>query len=405
MSSLMVKRHRAEADHDSDVAKYVLRQFMIDNAPKLKYVEACEFYDSAARQYCIAELRHKAVECYLQSADMCVRQISVREQAAKKNIFALGTIPDGELESLVFALRAAELEEEYDPPKACEAYRDAIRTCCDAGLYSLAGNLQEKIIFLTDYGPAGGQPPAEAARDAKKHKKPSRGQRGLAAQDYKRKMEAYRVAADLYGAAVSRSYDERKRAPQHRCLLKAALMDALHPTEPHYDRAAETIEAIAMENMKDNMTAPNAVRLFFKVALCFLVAQDHEIMRGKLEIFSSRHVDFALSPERLFLLDIEKCIVAAETAEPGHNTGPYHDDFMDRCYNLAQVRKLDAWELRMLQIFNDRMVVVIDAHDEVLAARRADQEAAKIHKKEERERQARIRRDAEKADAQKKRVR
>ncbi|KAJ1456024.1 soluble NSF attachment protein [Pelagophyceae sp. CCMP2097] len=371
MASLMAKRHREEADHDVAVAKNVLRRFLVDNAPRLKYVEACEWYDSSARSYCVAEQYHKAIDCYKQAADMCVRQISAQEQAAKKNIFKSGACFEGELESLVFRLRAANLEEESDPVHASSAYRDAIRACCDLGLYDLAATLQMRIINLQEWDFRDG--PSQQSR-----------------------ITAYLTAADLFGAAVQRGRDESKRNAQRACLLQAAELDSL-ANEPKYVRSAEAFEAIATEVLRDNMTAYNAVRLFFKSALCFLVAADHDVMRGKLKMFAVKSIEFALSPERTFLLDVNACVLR----EPL----PDHDDFVDRCYHLASVRKLDAWELSMLGIVNQRMADKVDAHDRIVELGRFQAARDKEQARVEREKAKRLQREQNKVDKQTKRVR
>ena len=63
----------AEGKRCSGIAKAVLKRFRIDNAPVLKYVEAREYYDMAARAYAAAGKPEFSGDAYAKCADMSSR--------------------------------------------------------------------------------------------------------------------------------------------------------------------------------------------------------------------------------------------------------------------------------------------------------------------------------------------
>ena len=146
----------------------------------------------------------------------------------------------------------------------------------------------------------------------------------------------------MYGAAARRLHDETKAAKMRLCKLEAAAIEALQLKL--YSRAADAFEAVATEVVQDNLTAANATRLFFKSALCSLVGGEHDLMRGKVEIFAKRDPVFGASPEKLFLVDANRCATAEGL--------PDYDTFADAAYNFCTVRSLDAWDLSMLKVLN-----------------------------------------------------
>ena len=140
------------------------------------------------------------------------------------------------------------------------------------------------------------------------------------------------------------------------------------------------------EVVQDNLTAANATRLFFKSALCSLVGGEHDLMRGKVEIFAKRDPVFGASPEKLFLVDANRCATAEGL--------PDYDTFADAAYNFCTVRSLDAWDLSMLKVLNDDMRVKYDAYWSRVKRRAAREKRRAQKRKEEEERQARMKRDA-----------
>jgi len=327
------------AQHHDKVAKAVLKRFRIDNAPGLKYVEAREYYDRAARAYAAAGQPERCADAYRKCADMSARLCR-----------------GANLEAVSYHVRCGELLEENDPSEACEHYADACDQCCDLGAWATAAELRHRIARLTDYTDD------DEGREEK--------------------IVLLRSAADMYGAAAVRLHDETKHALRRRCQLEAASVEALGLRR--YARAADAFEAVATEEMQDNATAANATRLFFKAALCSLIGGEHDLMRGKVEIFADRFPEFGASPERLFLLDANRYV----TADP-----PDYDRFADAAYNFCTVRNLDAWDLRMLQVINDDMR---EAYERMLVEqeRRAAKEIRRAKReKEEKERALRIKRD------------
>ena len=192
-----------------------------------------------------------------------------------------------------------------------------------------------------------------------------------------------RSAADMYGAAARRLHDETKAAKMRLCKLEAAAIEALQLKL--YSRAADAFEAVATEVVQDNLTAANATRLFFKSALCSLVGGEHDLMRGKVEIFAKRDPVFGASPEKLFLVDANRCATAEGL--------PDYDTFADAAYNFCTVRSLDAWDLSMLKVLNDDMRVKYDAYWSRVKRRAAREKRRAQKRKEEEERQARMKRD------------
>ena len=167
------------------------------------------------------------------------------------------------------------------------------------------------------------------------------------------------------------------------CKLEAAAIEALQLKL--YSRAADAFEAVATEVVQDNLTAANATRLFFKSALCSLVGGEHDLMRGKVEIFAKRDPVFGASPEKLFLVDANRCATAEGL--------PDYDTFADAAYNFCTVRSLDAWDLSMLKVLNDDMRVKYDAYWSRVKRRAAREKRRAQKRKEEEERQARMKRD------------
>ena len=328
--------------------------------------------------YTIAEMEHKAVDCLRQAADMCVRQVSAAEQARRRNVFQPGVGPEGERDSLVFKLRAARLTE--DAEAARDLYREAIRACCDLGLFAVAGQLQDAVIdsFLNeDHRPPGAP---------------------LRAEEREKVVAWHRTAADLYGCAAARGLDPLKRSAQRRHVVAAAELAALRPLEARaVQQSAETLEALAYEVMRDNLTAGNATRLLFKAGLCYLAGRDPDLVLGKVQIFAKKNVDFAIAPERDFLLDVNDCLAA----EPR----PDRDGFVDCVYHLASVRNLDAWDLEMLGDLHEEIVDQIEEHEARLREE-ARIEADRLRRlQEQKDRLERIRRQRAEMDKQMSRVR
>ena len=116
--------------------------------------------------------------------------------------------------------------------------------------------------------------------------------------------------------------DETKAAKMRLCKLEAAAIEALQLKL--YSRAADAFEAVATEVVQDNLTAANATRLFFKSALCSLVGGEHDLMRGKVEIFAKRDPVFGASPEKLFLVDANRCATAGKSVAPAWRMQPAH---------------------------------------------------------------------------------
>lgn len=336
------RRQLAEATRCADLALKVLKRFRVDNAPGMKYIEAREYYDRAARAFAAAGKPEYCADAFDKCADMSAR-------------LSRGAT----LEAVYFHVRCGELLEENDPTEACEHYADACDGCCDLGEWGTAAELRYRIAHLTEY-----------ADDA-------------VGQD--ERVLALRGAADMYGAAAQRLNDETKHCRRRECTLEAARIEALELER--YDKAADVFEKVATECLQDNLLQANATRLFFKSALCSLVAGENDLVRGKLEIFGDRFLEFGASPERQFLLDVNACIQREELGD--------YDGFCDACYNFNTVRELDVWDLKMLKVLDDRMKDEYETHlyeEERRRARRARKEKKAL---EEKERQKRIARDEE----------
>ena len=163
------------------------------------------------------------------------------------------------------------------------------------------------------------------------------------------------------------------------------------------EHKADAFEAVATEVVQDNLTSANATRLFFKSALCSLVGGEHDLMRGKVEIFAKRDPVFGASPEKLFLVDANRCATAEGL--------PDYDTFADAAYNFCTVRSLDAWDLSMLKVLNDDMRVKYDAYWSRVKRRAAREKRRAQKRKEEEERQARMKRDEARKKKDKEEVR
>lgn len=189
----------------------------------------------------------------------------------------------------------------------------------------------------------------------------------------------------MYGAAASRLNDETKHFKRWQCTLEAAELEAL--VLKRYSKAAEVFEAVATEVVADNLRAANATRLFFKSALCSLVAGEHDFMRGKLDIFSDRFLEFGSSPEKQFLSDVNAYFLAEPLAE--------YDHFCDAAYNFCTVRQLDVWDLKMLKILDDIMKEQYEDHYASEERKRLRHIKREKKQAQEKERARRIARDQE----------
>ena len=70
MSSIGARKQLKAALHHEQVAKSLLARFRIENAPSLKYAEARERYDRAARAYAAAGKPERCADAYGKCADM-----------------------------------------------------------------------------------------------------------------------------------------------------------------------------------------------------------------------------------------------------------------------------------------------------------------------------------------------
>ena len=342
MSSIAARKQLKAALHHEKVAKTILASFCIENAPGLKYAEARERYDRAARAYAAAGKPERCADAYGKCADMSAR-------------LSRGATP----EAVEYHVRCGELSEANDPDRARDHYAEACDQCCDLGSWATAAELRHRVSRLS-------------ARDANDDE-----------EGWTERVLLLRSAADMYGAASRRLHDETKAAKMRLCKLEAASIEALQLKL--YSRAADAFEAVATEVVQDNLTAANATRLFFKSALCSLVGSEHDLMRGKVEIFAGRFPEFGASPERLFLLDANTFATAEGL--------PDYDRFADAAYDFCTVRSLDAWDLSMLKILNDAMRIKYDAYWAQVHRRAAREKRRAKKRKEDEERQLRIQRD------------
>mmetsp|Transcript_25403 Transcript_25403/g.76299 ORF Transcript_25403/g.76299 Transcript_25403/m.76299 type:complete len:355 (-) Transcript_25403:52-1116(-) len=348
MSSIGARQQLRAARAKTEIAKSVLKRFRIDNAPGIKYVEAREYFDRAARAYAAAGKPDLCADAYNKCADMSSR-------------LSRGAT----LDTVTYHVRCGELLEENDPADAREHYSEACDACCDLGAWATAAELRRRVAGLFEY-----------TNDV------------AGAED---RVLMLRSAADLYGAAARRLDDESKLIRRRACLVEAAQVEAL--ALQRYAKAADVFEAVATEVMQDNLTAANATRLFFRSALCSLVGGEHDLVRGKVEIFAERFLEFGASPERLFLLDLNGYVTAKPLAD--------YDAFVDACYNFCTVRSLDSWDLKMLKVMNDYLRDLHEAHQQELERQRLKEIRRARKAEEEKNRQIRIKRDEERRERDK----
>ena len=102
--------------HHEQVAKSLLARFRIENAPSLKYAEARERYDRAARAYAAAGKPERCADAYGKCADMSAR-------------LSRGATA----EAVEYHVRCGELSEANDPDRARDHYAEACDQCCDLG--------------------------------------------------------------------------------------------------------------------------------------------------------------------------------------------------------------------------------------------------------------------------------
>ncbi|KAJ8601025.1 hypothetical protein CTAYLR_007973 [Chrysophaeum taylorii] len=312
-------------------AQRALKRFAVENSD-CNQVEALELLDAAAREFAVGGQPEKAAKCYRRCADASLRTRSPFAAAAYCGL-------------------AAELKEGHDPLAAIEAYDRAAELCCDIERWDAAGIYALKAASLGKF--------EDDVCDPKR----------------------FVDAADLFAAAAES--DDRRSVNKNGAMETVADLAA---ADSEYESAADIYEGLARDEALDNLTAPNAVRLFFRAALCRIVALfDLDLVKRQCgEDFGRAYLPWLDSADRAFLDDLVACL---------RHDLPDLDFFADAAYDFAAVRKLDPVDLDLLSKVYDRVAKAHEAHNLKLekAKRKAQREKHKFQI--EKDRQARLVRD------------
>jgi len=264
-----------------------LRQFLVPNAPQLKFHDAIDWYHRAARAFIVAGEWQDSAEAYAKASDMCAHMGMAHEAA-------------------VFSLRAADAMKKIDPGEAITHFRNAVSLYCELGRFFTAGNIQKGVAQMYEED-----------------------------HNYEECCESYRQASDYY-------MGENKEQASNQCLLKVAELSALLE---RFDYATETFEKVALSARDHNMQLLNVNDYFLRAGLCQLAnggpirkgLHSHKVLRYYLKKWVSVEYSFVYSREYMFLTNLLDLI-------PGSDL----DHFADHVYNFDNVCKLDLWCLRML---------------------------------------------------------
>lgn len=207
-----VGKYEAKANKMMKKADKALAQLMIANAPHLKFHDAIEYYQQAARAFIVAGEWQDAAEAFHKASDMCAH-VNMTHEAA------------------VFAVKAAEEIRKIDPDTAITYYRNGVSLFCELGRFFTAGNIQREVAELLE-----------------------------AEKNYEDACEYYRQASDYY---LGDAYEEEA----NQCLVKVASLAALCQ---RWDFATETFERVAMYHVDHNLLRPNVTDDLFRAGLCQL---------------------------------------------------------------------------------------------------------------------------------------
>mmetsp|Transcript_16551 Transcript_16551/g.66811 ORF Transcript_16551/g.66811 Transcript_16551/m.66811 type:complete len:420 (-) Transcript_16551:188-1447(-) len=410
--SVLTKTSAARAEFCARRARTAQRRFRIDAAPGCHDVEALEWLDEAARCFAVAEKPRKASECHKRGAEACLR-LDASTAMMGGGATTKTTTDDDILGACAQLAWAAEALEAASPAEAADLYNRAVELACDVDRWDLAACLALKSARLAD------------AHEVVEHG-------GDASSSTRRDRAARYVAcADLWAAAVDRrakAVSPSGLALRDSCLSEAAKELALGASD--YAEAAELFERVGVAALESNLTSLNAPRYFFKAALCGIARGDLDFAAGKLRVYDDACPAFAAAAERLFCDHVIECFLLDEDEEdlgaPLHQAGasanddddsaddsdderaarrdvpvrrrrlrdePDLDGFVDRCYDLATVRDLDAFELKMLARVHATVRERIARHARKLDRARRREERRARRAAEELERRARVARD------------
>lgn len=248
-------KYERKAEHCLTLAEKALRQFLIQNAPNIKFEDATEYYRQAAVCYRVAGRWQDSGEAYGRCADLQARMGNVQEAA-------------------VSSVQAAQVYRKQDPAEAVSFYRNAISLFCELGRFSTAGNLQYEVaeMYETD-------------------------------GNLEEACEQYRQASAYY-------LGENRVEQSHQCLAKVAQHSALLG---QFGQAAGTYESIGRSCLEGNMMRPNTRLHFLRSLLCFLASgAKFDEVRRKMEEFKEADFSFAVSRECLFVSTVLPAVEAKD---------------------------------------------------------------------------------------------
>ena len=270
-------------------AEKALRQSTLFSAfPKLE--DCMYFYAKAAECFRRSKLWEEAGDCYHRVAEN-------QKNAGNKHASAMAYVD------------CAEMYVRIHPLESLVHYHAAISVFAEIGRFMQAAKYQEIVAQLEE----------EQGEDLKA-------------------VHSYQQAADYFIA-------DGEHTVADRCLEKVAHICAY---KEHYDRAAETFEALGMRCLQYNLRKFNAKTLFLRAGICQLCKKDFKAAQRIRRRHKDLDYTFASMAECRFLEDI------------GNNMkdGSF-DDYMDHVYNFNNVNPLNVWELTML----DRIKKIISGKE------------------------------------------
>lgn len=282
-----IARYEARAAAEMKSADKALAQFMIANAPHLKFHDAIEHFQRAARAYIVAGEWQDSAEAFAKASDTCAH-VGMTHEAA------------------VFAVKAGDEMRKIDPDLAVTHYRNAVSLFCELGRFFTAGNIQKEVAEMLE-----------------------------ADKNYDDACEYYRQASDYF---LGDAYEEEA----NQCLVKVASLAALCE---RWDFATETFERVATYQVDYNLLRLNVKDLLFRAGLCQLAnggplrkgLASHSVLRFYLSKWVRLDYSFSYSREYLFLTNLLEIIPKADL-----------EAFAEHAYNMDNVVGFDQWQLRVL---------------------------------------------------------
>ncbi|KAK3828181.1 MAG: soluble NSF attachment protein [Benniella sp.] len=245
-----------------------------------KYEESAELYTKAANMYKMIKKWRESGDTFGKAADM---QLKMNEKDEAASSF----------------INASKSYKKCSPPDAIAA-------------------LERAIVILTERG---------RFQAAAKHKEEIAGIYETELIDLDKAMVAFETAADWYAG-------ESSTALANKCMLKVATFAA---QLGHYDKAIEKFEAVANDNVDNQLMKWSLKEYFLKAGLCHLASGDTVSARNAVARYCEMDVTFSSTRECQFL---QSLLAAVDNGDV--------NQFTSSVVDFDQLTKLDNWKTKIL---------------------------------------------------------